>query len=158
MFEGYFGRPEATAAQTKNLWFHTGDAARMDVDGNLFFVDRIKDAIRRRGENISSFEVEMVLMSQGSIAEVAALPVPSPLGEDDVKICVVLKPDNALTHAQLMDFCVEKLPRFALPRYIEFVSVLPKNATGRVQKFKLRENAGNDATWDVQAVDYQIKR
>jgi crotonobetaine/carnitine-CoA ligase len=158
MFEGYFGRPEATAAQTKNLWFHTGDAARIDAGGNLFFVDRIKDAIRRRGENISSFEVEMVLMSQGSIAEVAALPVPSPLGEDDVKLCVILKPDNHLTHADLMDFCVEKLPRFALPRYIEFVSVLPKNATGRVQKFKLRETAQNDATWDVQAVGYQIKR
>jgi crotonobetaine/carnitine-CoA ligase len=158
MFEGYFGRPEATAAQTKNLWFHTGDAARMDADGNLFFVDRIKDAIRRRGENISSFEVEMVLMQQGSIAEVAALPVPSPLGEDDVKICVIPKPDAELTHEALMDYCVEKLPRFALPRYIEFVSTLPKNATGRVQKFKLRENAANDATWDVQAVGYVIKR
>jgi len=158
MFEGYFGRPDATAAQTKNLWFHTGDAARMDADGNLFFVDRIKDAIRRRGENISSFEVEMVLMQQGSIAEVAALPVPSPLGEDDVKICVIPKPDAELTHEALMDYCVEKLPRFALPRYIEFVSMLPKNATGRVQKFKLRENAANDATWDVQAVGYVIKR
>jgi crotonobetaine/carnitine-CoA ligase len=158
MFEGYFGRPEATAAQLKNLWFHTGDAARMDADGNVFFVDRIKDAIRRRGENISSFEIEMVLMSQGSIAEVAALPVPSPLGEDDVKICVILKPDTELAHGDLMDFCVEKLPRFALPRYIEYVSVLPKNATGRVQKFKLRENAATDATWDVQAVGYVIKR
>lgn len=158
MFEGYFGRPEATAAQTRNLWFHTGDAAKMDAEGNLFFVDRIKDAIRRRGENISSFEVEMIISKHPAVAECAAVAVPSPLGEDDVKICAVLAPDAALKATELMDFCVENLPRFALPRYIEFVGTLPKNATGRVQKFKLRENFDNEATWDVQASDYVIAR
>ena len=151
MFREYFGRPEATVEQTADLWFHTGDAGRFDQDGNFFFVDRKKDAIRRRGENISSFEVEMAVARHPAVAEVAAHPVPSPLGEDDVKICVVLAPDGTVTAEELYEHCVAHMPRFALPRYIEFVEALPKNAVGRVQKFKLRESSVTERTWDKQS-------
>lgn len=157
MFEGYRGRPEDTLRQMRNLWFHTGDAGRLDAEGNLFFVDRKKDAIRRRGENISSIELEMSVAGHPGVGECAALPVPSDLGEDDVKICIV-RADSELTHEALMDHCVAKLPYFALPRYIEFVTTLPRNATGRVQKFALRENAFGGDTWDRDAAGYVVRR
>jgi crotonobetaine/carnitine-CoA ligase len=158
MFEGYHGRPEATLAQLTNLWFHTGDLGRFDADGNLFFVDRKKDAIRRRGENISSFEVERAVLGHPAVAACAALAVPSPLGEDDVKVCVVVKPDAELGAAELLDHCVATMPYFAVPRYVEFVSALPLNAVGRVQKFRLREQPVNDATWDREAAGYVVAR
>lgn len=157
MFEGYHNRPADTLAQMRNLWFHTGDAGYLDADGNLFFVDRKKDAIRRRGENISSFELELAIAAHPGIAEVAALPVPSPLGEDDVKVCVVLA-DPATTHVDVMDHCVKSIPRFALPRYIELVTSLPRNATGRVQKFRLREDPFTEATWDRDSEGYVVPR
>jgi crotonobetaine/carnitine-CoA ligase len=158
MFEGYLNRPEDTLRQFKNLWFHTGDAGRLDENGNLFFVDRRKDSIRRRGENISSVEVEMSLARHPAVAESAAHPVPSDLGEDDVKICVVLKEGHALSEIEMMEFCVDRLPYFALPRYIEFVTSLPKNAVGRVQKFKLREVGVTSSTWDREAAGFVVKR
>src|SRR5205085_830540 len=96
MFEGYYRRPEATVEQFRDLWFHTGDLGRFDEDGNFFFVDRKKDAMRRRGENISSFEVEQAVMAHAAVVEVAAHAVPSDVGEDEVKICVVLAPGEAL--------------------------------------------------------------
>jgi crotonobetaine/carnitine-CoA ligase len=158
MFEGYHGRAEATLAQFRNLWFHTGDAGYLDEDGNLFFVDRKKDAIRRRGENISSFELELAIAAHAAVAECAALPVPSPLGEDDVKICVVLVAGAELDYTDLMDHCVRTIPRFAVPRYIEVVESLPRNATGRVQKFRLRENSITATTWDRDAEGYVVSR
>jgi crotonobetaine/carnitine-CoA ligase len=156
MFEGYHGRPEATVEQFRNLWFHTGDLGRFDEDGVLFFVDRKKDAIRRRGENISSFEVERSVLQHPAVAECAAHAVPSPLGEDDVKVCVVLAPGATLTYEELMDHCLHRLPKFAAPRYLEFVEALPKNAVGRVQKMRLREAPLSEATWDRDAADYAI--
>jgi crotonobetaine/carnitine-CoA ligase len=158
MFEGYHGRPEATLAQLANLWFHTGDLGRFDGDGNLFFVDRKKDAIRRRGENISSFEVERAVLAHAAVAACAAVAVPSPLGEDDVKVCVVLKPDTELDATDLMDHCVAGMPYFAVPRYVEFVTALPLNAVGRVQKFRLREQPVTEATWDREAAGYVVAR
>jgi len=157
MFEGYRGRPDDTLRQMRNLWFHTGDAGRLDAEGNLFFVDRKKDAIRRRGENISSIELEMSVARHPGVGECAALPVPSDLGEDDVKICVV-RSDSELTHEVLMDHCVVNIPYFALPRYIQFVTSLPRNATGRVQKFALREDAFGRDTWDREAAGYVVRR
>lgn len=157
MFEGYRGREADTLRQTRNLWFHTGDVGRLDSEGYLFFVDRKKDAIRRRGENISSAELELSVSAHPGVLECAALPVPSELGEDDVKIVVVAS-DADLTHKELMDHCVAKLPYFALPRYIEFVAQLPRNATGRVQKFLLRQQGITPATWDREAAGYVIQR
>ena len=151
MFEGYLNRPTETLAQYKNLWFHTGDLGRFDESGNLSWVDRKKDAIRRRGENISSFEVEMAALRHPAVAECAAHGVPSPLGEEDVKICVVLRPDQKVDPADLVDHCVEHLPRFAVPRYVEFVDALPKNQVARVLKHQLRDQGVTDATWDRDA-------
>lgn len=157
MFEGYRGRPQDTLRQIRNLWFHTGDFGRLDANGTLFFVDRKKDAIRRRGENISSAELEQIVVHHPGVAECAAIAVPSDVGEDDVKICVV-RTDTDLTHWQLMEHCVAHIPYFALPRYIEFVSELPRNATGRVQKFLLREDPFGPSTWDRDAEGYVVRR
>lgn len=158
MFEDYFRRPEATVEQFRNLWFHTGDFGKFDEDGNFYFIDRKKDAIRRRGENISSFEVERTVMGHPAVAEAAAHAVPSEVGEDDVKICVIVKPDAKATHEELMDHCVANMPYFAVPRYVEFVGDLPRNAVGRVQKFKLRERGVTPETWDREKAGYVVKR
>jgi len=151
MFEGYLHRPAETLAQMGNLWFHTGDLGAFDAAGNLSFVDRKKDAIRRRGENISSFEVEQAAMAHPAVAECAAHAVPSELGEDDVKICVVLVPDAEVTEEALAAHCESLLPKFAVPRYVEFVDELPKTPTLRARKHLLRERGVTPTTWDREA-------
>ncbi|MGH9231299.1 MAG: AMP-binding protein [Acidimicrobiales bacterium] len=157
MFEGYDGRPEATLEQLRNLWFHTGDLGRFDDDGNFTYVDRKKDAMRRRGENISSFEVEQALLRHPAVAEIAAIGVPSELGEDDVMVCVVAKPGEALEIVPFMDFCRDRLPYFAVPRYVEVCAELPKNAVGRVLKHELRARGVSDATWDRERAGYVVR-
>jgi carnitine-CoA ligase len=157
MFEGYDGRSEATLEQMRNLWFHTGDLGRFDDDGNFTYVDRKKDAMRRRGENISSFEVEQALLRHPVVAEIAAIGVPSELGEDDVMVCVVAKPGEALEIIPFMDFCRERLPYFAVPRYVEVCAELPKNAVGRVLKHELRARGVTDATWDRERAGYAVR-
>ena len=142
MFEGYFGNPAATVTQWRNGWFHTGDFGRIDAGGNLFFVDRKKDAMRRRGENISSFEVEQSVLRHPAVADVAAHAVASEVGEDDVKICVVVRPDHHVTPDDLLRHCLDRMPHFAVPRYIELLEDLPRNAVGRVLKYVLRDRAG----------------
>jgi carnitine-CoA ligase len=146
MFEGYHRNPAATAGQWRNGWFHTGDFGRIDATGNLFFVDRKKDAMRRRGENISSYEVEQSVQRHPAVAEVAAHAVPSPVGEDDVKICVIA--GEPVTPEELLQHCIERMPSFAVPRYIELVDDLPRNAVGRVLKYVLRERGVTPGTWD----------
>jgi crotonobetaine/carnitine-CoA ligase len=146
---GYYGMPEATAAAWRNGWFHTGDGFRYDEDGNYYFVDRMKDAIRRRGENISSFEVEALVSQHPDVLESAAVAVPSEYLEDELKICVVLRDGATVTHDELITFLVPRMPKFMVPRYVEFVDELPKTeATMRTQKVKLRERALNERTWD----------
>ena len=149
MFEGYRNRADTTLAQMRNLWFHTGDLGRVDDKGNLWWVDRKKDAIRRRGENISSFEVEQVVLTHPAVAECAAHAVPSEVGEDEVKICVVVADGSPLEPEALRNHCVERLPAFAVPRYIELVDSLPKNVIGRVQKHVLRDRPIGPGTWDA---------
>jgi crotonobetaine/carnitine-CoA ligase len=151
MFEGYYRNPEATAATTKNLWFHTGDFGRFDAEGNFFFVDRKKDAMRRRGENVSSVEVERAIMVREEIAEVAAHAVPSEFTEDDIKVCVVLKPGAMLTAEELLHHCETNMPSFAVPRYFEFLDELPKSPVGRVLKRDLHTKGVTAKTWDSQA-------
>jgi len=136
---GYLNKPEATVAAWRNLWFHTGDLATVDANGFYMFQDRKKDAIRRRGENVSSWEVEQVLREHDAVAEAAAVPYPSPLGEDDVRVVVTLNPGTRLTAEELLAFCVERLPEFMVPRYVEFRGELPRTPTGRVEKYRLRE-------------------
>ncbi|MHB1140094.1 MAG: AMP-binding protein, partial [Microthrixaceae bacterium] len=125
MFEGYWGRPEATVETSRNWWYHTGDIGRIDDEGYLYFVDRKADYLRRRGENISSFEVERILMSHGALADVAVHAVPSPLTEDDLKVTALLKEGEAIDEEALFRWCLDELPYFALPRYIEFRVELP---------------------------------
>jgi crotonobetaine/carnitine-CoA ligase len=148
---GYFRAPEQTGQAWRNLWFHTGDRVVRQSDGYFRFVDRLKDTIRRRGENISSFEVEQVLLSHSAIANAAAFPIRSPLAEDEVMAAVLLHPGQQLTEAELIAFCEPRLPYFAIPRYLEFVSGLPTTESGKVQKYKLRERGVTEKTWDREA-------
>ena len=148
MFSGYWNNPEATITSWRNLWHHMGDNGRIDEQGNFYFVDRSKDVIRRRGENISSFEMEAIFHQHPDIAEAALHAVPSEFMEDDVKATVVLRQGAMLTGAELVAWARPRIPRFALPRYVEFLDELPKNASGRVLKFQLREKGVTAATWD----------
>jgi len=152
MFEGYWGRPEATLAVSRNWWFHTGDYGKID-DGFLYFVDRKKDYLRRRGENISSFEMEKIFLGHPAIVDVAVHSVPSPLGEDDVKVTAVLQPGSELSEAELCRWSVDRVPYFAVPRFVEFRDVLPRNPVGRVLKYQLRDEGATPTTWDAEASD-----
>ena len=145
---GYFGAPEKTVEAWRNLWFHTGDRVVRQADGYFRFVDRLKDAIRRRGENISSFEVEQVLLGHPAVANAAVFPVPSPLAEDEVMAALVLHPGSELKPEDLIAYCAPRLPYFALPRYLEFMRELPVTENGKVQKYKLRERGITERTWD----------
>jgi crotonobetaine/carnitine-CoA ligase len=137
---GYLGMPEQTVEAWRNLWFHTGDAARMRADGHVEFVDRIKDCIRRRGENISSTQVEDAIARHPGIAEVAAVALPSdiPGGEDEIGLVVVPAADATIAPAELLVHARAVLPRFAQPRFLALVEALPKTPTGKVQKAKLK--------------------
>ena len=149
---GYLGKPAATAAAWQNGWFHTGDAFRMAGDGRYFFVDRFKDAIRRRGENISSHEVESAVNDHPAVAESAAVGVPSEFGEDDVQVFLVARPGMRVQPDQLIEFLRPRMPRFMLPRYVQVVASLPKTeATQRVRKHELRDLVDPARRWDREA-------
>jgi crotonobetaine/carnitine-CoA ligase len=158
MFEGYWGRPDATVATSRNWWYHTGDIGKIDEDTYLYFVDRKADYLRRRGENISSFEVESVFMSHGGLADVTVHAVPSDLTEDDLKVTATLKTDTELTPDELFTWAIDRLPYFALPRYIEFRKELPRSAVGRVLKRKLRDEGVTDATWDADSSGITVEK
>ena len=148
---GYFHRAEETLRAWRNLWFHTGDRVVRDGDGAFRFVDRLKDSIRRRGENISSYEVEQVLLCHPAVAAVAVYPVRSELAEDEVMAALVARPDATLDVAELAAFCTTRLPRFAIPRFFDVVADLPRTENGKVQKFRLRELGITATAWDREA-------
>lgn len=138
---GYLGRPDDSAAAWRNGWFHTGDLFRVDERGRYYFVDRSKDAIRRRGENVSSFEVEREVLEHPDVLECAAIGVPSELGEEDIKVFVVCRPGATLTEAQLADHVRSRAASFMVPRYVEFLDALPRTeATHKVMKAHLRDH------------------
>jgi crotonobetaine/carnitine-CoA ligase len=145
---GYFGMPEATVTAWRNLWFHTGDRVVRDSDGWYRLVDRAKDAIRRRGENISSFDVEQALQEHPDVVAVAVFPIASELSEDEVMAAVVLEPGSDAEPLELVRFCEPRIAYFAIPRYIEFVDFLPLTDTGSVRKSELRERGVSSTTWD----------
>ncbi len=158
---GYFRMPEKTVEAWRNLWFHTGDAGRFDDLGRLHYVDRLKDCIRRRGENISSFEVEQVLNAHPAVAEsaVVGIKVAGAGGEDEVKACVVPAPGATLDPVELLDWCTPRMPYFAVPRFVEVVTgELAKTPTGKLQKTALREAGVTRATWDRDSVGYVVRR
>ncbi len=158
MFAGYWRRPEAWTSVTSNLWFHTGDLCRIDDETNLFFVDRKKDYLRRRGENISSFELEKTFLAHESLRDVAVHAVASDLGEDDVKVTAVLEEDADLDEEALCRWSAQRLPYFAVPRYVEFRSELPRNPVGRVLKYALRDEGVTEATWDREKAGVELER
>jgi crotonobetaine/carnitine-CoA ligase len=148
---GYFRMPEATVQAWNDLWFHTGDRVAIDYDGWVRFVDRIKDVIRRRGENISSVEVEQTLRLHPDIGDAAVFAVESELGEDEVMAAVVVKPGTALDFDEVAAFCKPRLAYFAIPRFISVHHSLPMTANGKVSKTSLRELGATAADWDRDA-------
>lgn len=158
MASGYFMMPEATAESRRGSWFHTGDRVYYDAEGCFYFMDRLKDAIRRRGENISAYEVEQVLLSHAAVANAAVYPVASDLAEDEVMAAIVLKDGASITPEALMRFCEPRMSYFSVPRYLLFAQNLPMTDNGKVQKFKLREQGVTAATWDREAAGYTLTR
>jgi crotonobetaine/carnitine-CoA ligase len=152
----YYRMPEKTVEAWRDLWFHTGDYLQYDQQGWYYFVDRKKDAIRRRGENISSFEVERLVLAHPAILECAAVAVPSELGEDEVLLCVVLRPGASLEAAALWAHCEANMARFMVPRYLRFLERLPKTPTERVQKYLLRAAGVSADVLDREATADQL--
>ena len=150
---GYYGRPDVTAHCFRNMWFHTGDRCWRDDDGYYYFLDRMKDAIRRRGENISAFDIECEVNMHPAVLESAAFGVPSELEDEDVKVAVVRRPGAEVDAAELAAYCAERLPGFMVPRYLEFVDELPRTPTDKVAKHQLRaagDHGITPRTWDRQ--------
>ena len=157
MNSGYYKNAEATAQAWRNGWFHTGDAFIRDAEGNFFFVDRMKDAIRRRGENISSFEVEAEVTAHPDVSESAAVAVPSDLGEDDVMVIVAPVAGKSVDPAELLEFLRPRMAYFMIPRYVRVLPVLPKTPSNKVLKHELRAEGITPDTWDREAAGIRIK-
>ena len=158
--QGYFRMPEKTVEAWRNLWFHTSDAGYFDEQGRLYYADRIKDRIRRRGENISSFEIEQVINDYPQVIEsaVVGIKVEGAGGEDEVKAYIVTQGGEDIDNVALLDYCCIHIPRFAVPRYIEAVEEVAKTATGKIQKEPLRQAGITNRTWDRESVGYKIAR
>jgi len=157
--QGYWGMPERTLEALRNVWYHTGDGLRRDADGYFYFVDRMRDVIRRRAVNISSFDVETVIGGHPAVAECAAVAVPSEFagGEDEVKICLVLREGASIAPEDFLGWCEDRLPHFAVPRYVAIVAELPKTPSNKVQKYRLRETGVGGATWDRVKAGYRLR-
>ena len=159
MMERYWGNDAATLGSMRNLWFHTGDNAYRDEDGFFWFVARGTDSIRRRGENVSAWEVERVLADHPELLEAAVYGVPSELGGQEVMVAVVRRPESGITAEELLDYCTGRMPHFAVPRYVRFMDALPRSHAQRVLKLELK-GAGTEApgVWDREAVGYVVQR
>ncbi|MEQ8296658.1 MAG: AMP-binding protein [Nitratireductor sp.] len=155
---GYLNDPVSTATAWRNGWFHTGDAFRQDEHGNFYFVDRLKDAIRRRGENISSIEVELEIAAFPGITEVAVIGVPTAHGDDDVMAIIAIGEGGNVEPATLIEHLAERLPHFAVPRFIRSMQSLPKTSTGKIKKHELRSNEVGADVWDREAHGIALKR
>lgn len=146
--EGYEGNPEATASAWRNGWFHTGDTARRDADGNFYFADRIKDVIRRRGENISSLEVERELLAHPDVRDAAAVAVPSEHGDQEILAVISTRPGSDVDPATLAAFLAKRMPAFMVPRYIRAVPELPRTGSNKIRKSVLRDEGVTADCWD----------
>ena len=151
VMQGYLNKPQATLDAWRNLWFHTGDILRRDADGNYFYIDRKKERIRRRGENVSSSEVERGVAAHPAIAECVVIAHPAPSGEDDIRLVAVLKSGAALSPTDLHAWLNERLPKFMLPRYIEFMDALPRTGTNKVEKIALLKAGLSVGAWDAES-------
>ena len=158
--EGYYRMPEASLASLRNGWFHTGDQVRIDADGYMWFVGRGKDTIRRRGENISAFEIETVVKKHPAVADAAAFPLVAEVGDEEVALAVVPREGHALDEAELIRYCADNMAYFMVPRYVRRMADLPRTPNHKVQKFKLREDTERDRSglWDREAAGIQVRR
>jgi carnitine-CoA ligase len=157
MMSGYHGMPEATAHAWRNLWLHTGDSGYQDEHGTFFFIDRKKDALRRRGENVSSYEVEQCIVARKDIADAAVVAVPSEHTEDEIKAFIVMEPGNEFNIVDVVQDLAKRLPYFMVPRYYEVTDELPRTATFKVRKDLLRANAGENS-WDCKEHGIAVTR
>jgi len=148
MFSGYWRNPGATLDVMRNQWFHTGDLGRIDEDGWFYYEGRRKDALRRRGENVSAAELEDAIREHPSVNDVAAIGVPSDVMEDDIMVFIELIAGAGADHEAIVNFCAERLPFFMVPRYVEIVDALPRNPIAKVEKYKLKARGTSGSTWD----------
>jgi crotonobetaine/carnitine-CoA ligase len=151
MMTEYWRNPAATAEAFRGCWFHTGDLGYLTADGYLFYVDRKKDALRRKGEMISSWEIETVVGKYPPVAECAVVAVPSELGEDEIMVVVSPREHAQISPAGLIEFCHSRIPAFQIPRYVRILDELPRTQTQRVEKYKLRSQGVTADTWDTLA-------
>lgn len=158
--QGYYKMPEATTKAWRNGWFHTGDVGVIDEDGYFWFLDRVKDAIRRRGENISAYEVEQVLLQHPAVRDTAVFAVKSSMSEDEVAAAIVLKPDAKIDHAEVIAFCQARMAYYMVPRFLAVMEDLPRNSSQKIEKFKLRAMAETDPAmlWDREEAGIVVKR
>ncbi|MBR0916405.1 ATP-dependent acyl-CoA ligase [Bradyrhizobium japonicum] len=155
---GYFGMPEKTVEAWRNLWFHSGDRVVRDAGGNYRFIDRMKDSIRRRGENVSSWEVEQTIQSHPAVAACAIYPLPSELGEDEVAAAILLEPGQSLEPVDIVRHCEGQIAYFAIPRYVRILSQMPLTENGKIKKGMLREAGITTDTWDREAAGVRVRR
>lgn len=155
---GYFGMPEKTVEAWRNLWFHSGDRVVRDSDGHYRFIDRMKDSIRRRGENVSSWEVEQAILSHPAVAACAIYPLPSELGEDEVAAAILLEPGQSLGHVDIVRHCEGQIAYFAIPRYVRIMKEMPLTENGKIKKVALREAGVTGDTWDREAAGVKVRR
>ena len=150
MFDGYYKSPEETVKSSSNWWFHTGDLGKVDEDDYYYFCGRKKESIRRGGENISPNDIENAINAHPAVVESAAFGIADPIMEEEIGVAVVLRLSNTITPDEIIAWCEARLPKFLIPRYIEFLEKLPKSASEKVQKGVLKERGLTPATWDKQ--------
>ena len=155
---GYVGMPERTITAWRNLWLHTGDLGHVDAEGWYYFDDRANDSIRRRGENISSFEVELLVAKHPAISEAIAVAAASDVGEDEVRVLVILRQGHTIEHADLLKHCTKHMPYFMVPRYIDIVDDVPRTSTAKVEKYRIRALGLTASTWDREAHGWKVTR
>lgn len=158
MYSGYWNKPDITAQTWSNLWHHTGDHGRMDENGCVTFVDRKKDILRRRGENVSALALEGVFRKHPAVRDVAVSNVPADVGDDEIKASLVLEDDVELTPQEFFEFASAELPYFAVPRYVDVRAALPVNALSRVMKHVLRDEGVTNRMWDLHALGLVASR
>ena len=155
---GYWNQPESTTKAFRNLWYHTGDAGFMDEQNRLYFVDRVTDSMRRRGENISSMEVEDIVNQHADVLECAVFPVWADESEQEVMVTITPQPGVEIVHEAIIRFCNERMPYFMVPRYIDVEQAIQKTPTGKIQKYTLRERGVTETTWDRVAAGIKLER
>jgi len=152
------GAVSKTVKAWRNLWFHSGDRVVRDADGHYRFIDRMKDSIRRRGENVSSWEVEQTIQSHPAVAACAIYPLPSELGEDEVAAAILLEPGQSLEPVDIVRHCEGQIAYFAIPRYVRILGQMPLTENGKIKKGVLREAGITTDTWDREAAGLKVRR